>query len=32
MYNQIVYLKENPKYLKPHYSIWVRWFGFAMED
>lgn len=32
MYNQIVYLKENPKYLKPHYSIWVRWFGFATED
>lgn len=32
LHKDILMLKENPKYLKPHYSIWVRWFGFATND
>ncbi|MGI6644390.1 MAG: serine/threonine-protein kinase [Bacilli bacterium] len=32
LHEKIIMLKENPKYLKPHYSIWVRWFGFATDD
>lgn len=27
----LLHLKHNPSLLKPHQSIWVRWFGFASE-
>lgn len=29
---EIITLKVNPKLIKPRYSIWVKWFGFAKDE